>query len=198
MKALENKREKQEGFPEMSMRQRADIRARKRKKQLRLRWIIMNSIIALCIILGVLVVKAISLNRENTRKEAAKEAAAEKKKNAAKQTPVPTATPTPAPVGSERWLRKDLDPSKPMIAMTFDDGPSSNVTPMVLDTLKAENIKATFFLLGSRVELSPEIVKIEEEIVVKPGERIPLDGEVIEGISMFLYGNKGRGRYRRL
>jgi len=52
MKALENKREKQEEFPEMSMRQRADIRARKRKKQLRLRWIIMNSIIALCIILG--------------------------------------------------------------------------------------------------------------------------------------------------
>lgn len=40
----------------------------------------MNSIIALCIILGVLVVKAISLNRENTRKEVAKEAAAEKKK----------------------------------------------------------------------------------------------------------------------
>ena len=80
MKALENKREKQEEFPEMSMRQRADIRARKRKKQLRLRWIIMNSIIALCIILGVLVVKAISLNRENTRKEAAKEAAAEKRK----------------------------------------------------------------------------------------------------------------------
>lgn len=32
MKALENKREKQEEFPEMSMRQRADIRARKRKK----------------------------------------------------------------------------------------------------------------------------------------------------------------------
>lgn len=47
------------------------------------------------------------------------------------------------------------------VFLTFDDGPSSNVTPMVLDTLKAENIKATFFLLGSRVELSPEIVKRE-------------------------------------
>ena len=45
------------------------------------------------------------------------------------------------------------------VFLTFDDGPSSNVTPMVLDTLKAENIKATFFLLGSRVELNPEIVK---------------------------------------
>lgn len=111
----------------------------------------MNSIIALCIILGVLVVKAISLNRENTRKEAAKEAAAEKKKNAAKQTPVPTATPTPAPVGSERWLRKDLDPSKPMIAMTFDDGPYSPVTEKILDVFEQNNGKATFFCVGSRV-----------------------------------------------
>lgn len=47
------------------------------------------------------------------------------------------------------------------VFLTFDDGPSSNVTPMVLDTLKAENIKATFFLLGSRVELNPELVKRE-------------------------------------
>ena len=47
--------------------------------------------------------------------------------------------------------------------MTFDDGPSSTVTPLILDTLKAENIKATFFLLGSRVELNPEIVKREYE-----------------------------------
>ena len=47
------------------------------------------------------------------------------------------------------------------VFLTFDDGPSSNVTPIVLDTLKAENIKATFFLLGSRVELNPELVKRE-------------------------------------
>lgn len=47
------------------------------------------------------------------------------------------------------------------VFLTFDDGPSSNVTPLILDTLKAENIKATFFLLGSRVELNPEIVKRE-------------------------------------
>ena len=49
------------------------------------------------------------------------------------------------------------------VFLTFDDGPSSTVTPLILDTLKAENIKATFFLLGSRVELNPEIVKREYE-----------------------------------
>lgn len=47
------------------------------------------------------------------------------------------------------------------VFLTFDDGPSKTVTPVVLDTLKKENIKATFFLLGSRVELEPELVKRE-------------------------------------
>ena len=49
------------------------------------------------------------------------------------------------------------------VFLTFDDGPSQTVTPIVLDTLKKENIKATFFLLGSRVELNPELVKQEYE-----------------------------------
>ena len=42
--------------------------------------------------------------------------------------------------------------------LTFDDGPSS-VTPRILDTLKQENVKATFFVLGSRVEILPDTVK---------------------------------------
>lgn len=42
--------------------------------------------------------------------------------------------------------------------LTFDDGPST-VTPIILDILKQENIKATFFVLGSRVEAMPETVK---------------------------------------
>lgn len=42
--------------------------------------------------------------------------------------------------------------------LTFDDGPSS-VTPRILDILKQENVKATFFVLGSRVEMMPETTK---------------------------------------
>ena len=49
------------------------------------------------------------------------------------------------------------------VFLTFDDGPSKNVTPLILDLLKQENIKATFFLLGSRVNLNPEIVKRQYE-----------------------------------
>ena len=49
------------------------------------------------------------------------------------------------------------------VYLTFDDGPSKTVTIPILDILKQENVKATFFVLGSRVELYPDIVKREYE-----------------------------------
>lgn len=39
--------------------------------------------------------------------------------------------------------------------LTFDDGPSRN-TKYILDILKEQNIKATFFVLGKQVEIFPE------------------------------------------
>lgn len=52
---------------------------------------------------------------------------------------------------------------KKRVFLTFDDGPSKTVTIPILDLLKQEKIKATFFVLGSRVELYPNIVKREYE-----------------------------------
>jgi len=49
--------------------------------------------------------------------------------------------------------------SEKEVYLTFDDGPSHTVTPLILDVLKANDIKATFFVLGSRAELNPEIIK---------------------------------------
>ncbi|WP_163192592.1 polysaccharide deacetylase family protein [Clostridium thermarum] len=43
--------------------------------------------------------------------------------------------------------------------LTFDDGPSKNVTPQVLEILRKYNVSATFFVLGSAVENNPELVK---------------------------------------
>lgn len=45
------------------------------------------------------------------------------------------------------------------VFLTFDDGPTKAITPQILDILKEENVPATFFVLGSRVELNPELVK---------------------------------------
>lgn len=45
------------------------------------------------------------------------------------------------------------------IALTFDDGPSSKSTSFILDLLARFNVKATFFLIGERIDQSPDIVK---------------------------------------
>jgi peptidoglycan-N-acetylglucosamine deacetylase len=51
-------------------------------------------------------------------------------------------------------------PRKPgELALTFDDGPNPVWTPRLLDELAGHEIKATFFLLGSRAEAEPELVR---------------------------------------
>ena len=47
--------------------------------------------------------------------------------------------------------------------LTFDDGPTEEVTPHILDILDKYNIKATFFVLGTRVKQNPDILKREFE-----------------------------------
>lgn len=47
------------------------------------------------------------------------------------------------------------------VALTFDDGPDPEVTPQILDILKREGVPATFFLVGSKVERYPELVRRE-------------------------------------
>lgn len=66
-------------------------------------------------------------------------------------------------------IRK-LDPEKPMIALTFDDGPHYKNTPWLLEILEENNARSTFFLLGSRTAWngSPEAV----EKLVKSGNEI--------------------------
>ena len=55
-------------------------------------------------------------------------------------------------------------PNKKVIALTFDDGPDNRFTPQVLDVLKKYDVKATFFLLGTRVQKYPDMAKrIDEE-----------------------------------
>jgi peptidoglycan/xylan/chitin deacetylase (PgdA/CDA1 family) len=43
------------------------------------------------------------------------------------------------------------------VFLSFDDGPTPDVTPWVLDCLKKHNAKATFFCLGRNVDHNPEI-----------------------------------------
>ena len=45
--------------------------------------------------------------------------------------------------------------------LTFDDGPRKKCTPEILDILKEENVKATFFVIGKYVKENPDLIKRE-------------------------------------
>lgn len=46
----------------------------------------------------------------------------------------------------------------PRVALTFDDGPHSTYTPMLLDGLRTRNIHATFFLIGKNIKGNEDIL----------------------------------------
>lgn len=48
---------------------------------------------------------------------------------------------------------------KKMAYLTFDDGPDDINTPAILDILKKEQVKATFYVLGRAAEAYPDIAK---------------------------------------
>ena len=52
-----------------------------------------------------------------------------------------------------------LPPEKKVIALTFDDGPWPSSTAKVLDILKKNNIKGTFFVVGQNVKNYPDLTK---------------------------------------
>jgi peptidoglycan/xylan/chitin deacetylase (PgdA/CDA1 family) len=54
------------------------------------------------------------------------------------------------------------------VALTFDDGPNPRTTPRILATLREQDVKATFFVVGSQVEKHPDLLRqiVEEGHVI--------------------------------
>ncbi|MGH9091533.1 MAG: polysaccharide deacetylase family protein [Acidimicrobiales bacterium] len=61
---------------------------------------------------------------------------------------------------------------RPAVALTFDDGPSPEATPAVLDRLDELGLRATFFPLGSLAEREPDLVAE----VVRRGHQVGVHG----------------------
>lgn len=51
----------------------------------------------------------------------------------------------------------DIPNNENKVYLTFDDGPTPEITPWVLDLLKEKQAKATFFCIGKNIEKYPEI-----------------------------------------
>lgn len=61
------------------------------------------------------------------------------------------------PLGN-RWTRRVRTREK-VLYLTFDDGPIPEVTPWVLETLRAYRAKATFFCIGRNIEKHPDVFR---------------------------------------
>lgn len=83
--------------------------------------------------------------------------------------PPEPAKPAVDPVQAMGWYESDIgypmrsdDPKAADVKvamLTFDDGPTKDVTPQILDVLKREKIRAIFFVTGYSVENAPEVLK---------------------------------------
>ena len=61
-----------------------------------------------------------------------------------------------------------INTDKKELYLTFDDGPTPEITPWVLEQLKQYNAKATFFCIGNNIEKHPKIF----EAIIKDGHSI--------------------------
>lgn len=62
-----------------------------------------------------------------------------------------------------------VDPTRPMVCLTFDDGPYSPVTDSILDVLEAYNSKATFFVVGNMIWQYPQTLKRASDLGMELG-----------------------------
>ncbi len=63
----------------------------------------------------------------------------------------------------EKTVYRSVTTSEKKIALTFDDGPHPTQTKEILDILDTYRIKATFFVVGKNIDISPEILKLTAE-----------------------------------
>ena len=69
----------------------------------------------------------------------------------------------------ELRIYPEIDPSKPMVAITMDDGPNPDTTNQILDAFEENYAKATFFCLGQNAGYYPEVVKREYDLGMEVG-----------------------------
>lgn len=125
-------------------------------------WIMISAAVVLGIVIIAMAVQLVRLNRQGERNKSQikTEASVDQEKKNTKEAEKPAGTKEPEEEKIRvEHIRKDLDPEKPMVALTFDDGPYDRVTNRIVKVLAKHDSRATFFVVGNRVERYADTMK---------------------------------------
>lgn len=75
------------------------------------------------------------------------------------ETPAIRVTTVGGPAYGAMQYARTVDLGAKQVALTFDDGPSPEVTPLILDILDQHCVKAVFFMVGIYAEKHPDLVR---------------------------------------
>ena len=139
---------------------------RNEKKQRRIRQLkirVISTLLILCLVIVAGGCALIEKNKESKKVVRVNGGVVEKTKNVADNSENTSTETKEETSKTEEETTKDnkrvIDPNKPMIALTFDDGPGER-TLELLETLEKYNVRASFFMCGT--SLSRNDIKVEE------------------------------------
>ncbi|MGN0106917.1 MAG: polysaccharide deacetylase family protein [Hominilimicola sp.] len=150
----------------MSTSSEFESRRRERRRRERLRKKRIRAAVILIALIGIIAILCVAVSTCKKRNEPVQTAdTVQTETTALPEEAVPTAAPTPAlsiPAASEKndllEIIKESGQEK-RCYLTFDDGPTENITPQILDVLRRYNVKATFFEVGSLIEANPDMAR---------------------------------------
>lgn len=151
----------------MSTSSEFESRRRERRRRERLRKKRIRAAVILIALIGVIAILCVAVSTCKKRNEPSQPTDTVQTETTAapEELAVPTVAPTSAltiPAASEKNnLMEIIDESgqKKRCYLTFDDGPTENITPQILDVLRRYNVKATFFEVGSLIKANPDVAR---------------------------------------
>ncbi len=137
-----------------------EMRRRERRRRERLRKKRIRAAIIFIVLIAIIIVVAVavSMKKGNNEQQNTNNVSVEATENPENVVPtvepVQTSTLNIPPATEENDLLQIVKDSvqEKRCYLTFDDGPTENITPQILDTLRKYNIKATFFEVGSLID----------------------------------------------
>ena len=151
----------------MSTSSEFESRRRERRRRERLRKKRIRAAVILIALIGVIAILCVAVSTCKKRNEPSQPTDTVQTETTAapEELAVPTVAPTSAltfPAASEKNnLMEIIDESgqEKRCYLTFDDGPTENITPQILDILRRYNVKATFFEVGSLIKANPDVAR---------------------------------------